>query len=72
MDARWTYTRVRGIVPTIRAALRAGTHGTGQELGACEYWPDSNKSQEDADRICAGIEADARAAGYTILPEEAE
>ena len=69
MDARWTHRRVRGIEPTMRLALRIGTAGTGHELGAVQYWIDSGKSMEEADRIASRIEEDARAAGYTILPD---
>lgn len=69
MDARWTHTRIQAIEPTMRVALRAGTQGTGTELGAVQYWSNSTKSMDEADRICGRIEADARTQGYTILPD---
>ena len=69
MNARWTHTSVAGIEPTMRLALCVGTHGRGRALGAVQYWRHSEKSMDEADRICARIEADARAAGYTILPD---
>lgn len=73
MHARWTHTRVLGqIEPTMRLALRAGTKGTGKELGAVQYWTESDRSMDEAHRICLCIEADVRAAGYTILPDMEE
>ena len=72
MDARWTHRRVAGIEPTMRLALRIGTHGTGREIGAVQYWMHSDRSMVEADRISAHIEADARAEGYTILPDQDE
>jgi hypothetical protein len=69
--ARWITTTIPGqITPTMRATLRAGKAGTGQELGSTQYWPDSHKSADAADDICAAIEERARTNGYTILPEE--
>ena len=57
----------------MRLALRAGTHGTGAELGAVQYWIKSDRSRDEADRICMHIESRARQSGYTILPDaEAE
>jgi hypothetical protein len=69
MDARWIHKRMRGIEPTMRLELRAGTQGHGRVLGAAEYWTMSNKSMDEADRLCQRIEDDARADGYTILPD---
>lgn len=66
--ARWMAKRVGR---EIRTALRAGKAGTGQELGACSYWPESSRSGEEHDRIQEGIERKAKKQGYTILhPEE--
>ena len=68
--ARWTHTKVLGqIEPTMRFSLRAGAKGTGEELGAVQYWMDSARSMEEADTICLHIEARARADGYAILPD---
>lgn len=69
MEARWTHRRVRDIEPTMRLELRKGTHGTGEVLGAVEYWMESAKSMDEADRIAQRIEEEARAQGYTILPD---
>lgn len=69
MQARWTHKRIRAIEPTIRLELRVGEDGTGAVLGAVECWVESEKSMDETDRICQRIEADAKAEGYTILPD---
>ena len=70
MDARWTHARVRpAIEATMRLSLRVGTKGQGRELGAVQYWMQSDRSMDEADRICMRIEADARAHGYVVLQD---
>ena len=55
--ARWTHARITpAIEPTIRLALRVGARGTGQELGAVQYWSRSTRSMDEADRIAACID----------------
>lgn len=66
--ARWMSKRVDW--QTIRTALCAGKKGTGQELGACSYWPDSWKSGEAHDRIQSQIERKAEEQGYSIVRDE--
>ena len=72
--ARWMETTVRPATQyTRRATLRAGRKGTGHIIGhPVQYWPDSPKSCEAADDLCADLERRAREAGYTILDDENE
>ena len=67
--ARWISKRISAPTRTVRVALRAGRNGTGQELGAYSYWPDSARSCEASDDIAMRIEEDAEASGYKIVRE---
>ena len=65
--ARWRQVRIAPGV--VRRELRTGKKGTGATIDSVRVWGDSQKSEDEADKARARIEARAVAQGYVIVVE---